>query len=374
MISIAADSQIPGIEESLLEYFAHDEFSLFYFQADRLIPEDLQGIDALLVRSTVQVNKKLCSLSELKYVGSATAGINHLDIRFLEDSNIAWSHAPGCNACSVSHYIMAAIGELIQQGIFNPRQTVGIVGYGNIGKKIYALLSALNIESYACDPFLPEPHLVSLDHVLDCDLITIHVPYSSAGAHPTKNLINFSHQSTLENKILLNTSRGGIISEELLLDIDNLIYVADVWMNEPTPNVKLIQKAFLSTPHIAGYSIEGKMNGSSVIAEQCSIFFGQLKEKKAATKSLIAWPHDQKQIVIDMHGHGFPISLFSGELDINKISQKFKAINASNLASSFKSMRSNHPTRHDFNCYSYEGMEELDEELRMDLFETIQKL
>ena len=102
---------------------------------------------------------------------------------------------------------MAAIGELIKDDLFNPSQSIGIIGYGNIGRRLYKILQSLNFKVYACDPFLPHSELVDLDSVLECDLITIHAPLSETGEHPTYNLINESHIKKVSNKILINTSR-----------------------------------------------------------------------------------------------------------------------------------------------------------------------
>ena len=120
MIKIASDSQIPNIEQNLTEFFA-DEYSLEYFASDELTSNCLKDVDAILVRSTIKVDKELCDRSSIKFVGSATAGINHLDIEYLDAQDISWSYAPGCNAFSVIHYVMAAFGELIQGGFFNVR-------------------------------------------------------------------------------------------------------------------------------------------------------------------------------------------------------------------------------------------------------------
>ena len=373
MIKIASDSQIPHIEQKLSEFFT-DEYSLKYFEFEQLTSNDLRDVDALLVRSLVHVNKELCNDSQIKFVGSATAGINHLDTQYLDCQNISWSHAPGCNASSVTHYVMAALGELIQEGLFNVRQSVGIIGYGNIGQMLYQLLSALNIQVYACDPFLKDNHLVNMEKILECDLITIHVPYSLEGAHPTSDLINQSHTSILKDKILINTSRGGIVSEELVAESQDLIYVADVWLDEPIPSITTVKKAFISTPHIAGYSIEGKLNGSTMIARECARAFNCLKESNLAKDDLIDWPHGLKNIVRDMHGYGFPVAVFKSELDLQGISDNFKSISPNKLADEFKSLRTNHPRRNDFNKYSYKNLIALDESINIDFFNAIQNL
>ena len=175
MINIAADSQIPEIENLLAEFF-DDDYSFKSFDSSIVSSSDFKNIDALLVRSTLFIDEGICADTRIRYVGSATAGINHLDINYLDTQNISWSHAPGCNAFSVIHYVMAAIGELIKDGLFNTIQSIGIVGYGNIGRRLYKILKALNFEVYACDPFLSHSELVNLDSILECDLITIHAP------------------------------------------------------------------------------------------------------------------------------------------------------------------------------------------------------
>ena len=373
MIKIAADSQIPSVEQKLSEFFA-DEFSLELFAFDELTSNDLRDIDALFVRSTTRVDKELCDQSSIKFIGSTTAGINHLNIEYLDAQNILWSFAPGCNASSVTHYVMSALAELIQEGLFSVRQTVGVIGYGNIGKKVYQLLSALNIKVFAYDPLLNDSHLVTMEEVLACDLITIHVPFTKQGAYPTSQLINQSHRSCLRDKILINTSRGGVVCEKLLSQSSDLIYVADVWVDEPTPSITAIKNSFIATPHIAGYSIEGKMNGTSVIALECAKAFNCLKENKSMDYQLMQWPHGLENIVRDMHAHGFPLAMFNSELDLHSLSNQFKDLSAHNLASGFKSLRINHPPRHDFDAYDYQNIADLDESINLDFFHRLHHL
>ena len=373
MISIVVDSKIQDFEKNL-KNFSQTQFSIRYFESDKLQQSDIKNADALIVRSNVNVNEELCGSSELKFVGSASAGTNHLDKEFLNKSNIAWFNSSGSNACSVSHYVMAAIGELIKDGLFNPRETVGIIGYGNVGKRIYQLLAALNIKVCACDPFLSDSHLISLDQIFDCDLITVHTPYSEDGKYPTKNLINALHQKKLKNKILINTSRGGIISEDMILDVDDLIYLSDVWSDEPNPSCEVIKNTFIATPHIAGYSIEAKSNSSFIIAKECVKFFGFFDNAYENKVNLKVWPFDIKKIVADLHAHGFPVSLFTEELNLQSISKEFKALDGGNMPANFKLMRLNHSARHDFNAYSYPDLSRLDDELNLEIFELFKKI
>jgi len=373
LIKIVADSQIPNIEGKLTEFFA-DEYLLEYFEYVELTSKYLRDVDALLVRSTIKVDKELCDHSPIKFVGSATAGIDHLDTKYMNDRDIAWGHAPGCNAASVTHYVMAAIGELIQEGLFNHKKSVGILGYGNIGKRLYQILSALNIPVYAHDPFLKYPFLVEIDKILACDLITIHVPYSTEGSHPTRELINISHAKDLKDKILINTSRGGVVSEALVMESQDLIYIADVWLNEPAPSPAVIQKAFIATPHIAGYSIEGKLNGASMIAMECAKVFKCIKESNSLESHSIEWPHGLENIVRDMHAFGFPLALFKSELDLRSISNTLKSISATNLHNGYTDLRVNHSPRHDFNTYSFKEIEDIDESINLAFFDSFKNL
>ena len=276
MINIAADFQIPEIK-SRLDDLLDTEYSLKFFDSSTVSAFDLKNIDALFVRSTLSVNRALCEGTGVSFIASATAGVNHLDIDFLESEHIAWSYAPGCNAYSVIHYVLAAIGELIKDKLLQHNQSIGILGYGNIGKRLYKILKALNFDVYACDPFISKPELVDLESLLECDLVTVHVPLTFHGSYPTINLLNESHIKKLSNKLIINTSRGEVVSEALVMQAKDLIYISDVWINEPSPSRELIQKSYIATPHIAGYSIEGKLNGAKIIAENCAKQFQCLK-------------------------------------------------------------------------------------------------
>jgi erythronate-4-phosphate dehydrogenase len=187
-------------------------------------------------------------------------------------------------------------------------------------------------------------------------------------------LINESHIHKVSNKILINTSRGEIISEAFLLKANSLIYISDVWVNEPNPSLEIIKKSYIATPHIAGYSIDGKLNGSTMIAKECARAFNCLQETSLSEDRLIDWPHGLKNIIRDMHGHGFPVAVFKSELDLQGLSDNFKHISSNQLADKFKSLRTNHLPRHDFNKYSYKNLVALDESINMDFFNAIQNL
>ena len=367
MINIAADFQIPEIR-SRLDDLLDTEYSLKFFDSSTVSAFDLKNIDALLIRSTLSVNRALCEGTGVSFIASATAGVNHLDIDFLESEHIAWSYAPGCNAYSVIHYVLAAIGELIKDKLFQQNQSIGVLGYGNIGKRLYKILKALNFDVYACDPFISKPELVDLESLLECDLLTVHAPLTFHGSYPTINLLNESHIKKLSNKLILNTSRGEVVSEALVMQAKDLIYISDVWINEPSPSPELIQKSYIATPHIAGYSIEGKLNGAKIIAENCAKQFQCLKTKANKAEKLPNWPYEINNITQDVHDMSFPMALFNSELDLKSISASLKALSIEEIERGFRSLRENHPPRHDFNSFSFKNITQLDKKLDTEFF------
>ena len=367
MINIAADFQIPEIK-SRLDDLLDTEYSLKFFDSSTVSAFDLKNIDALLVRSTLSVNRELCEGTGISFIASATAGVNHLDIDFLESEHIAWSYAPGCNAYSVIHYVLAAIGELIKDKLLQHNQSIGILGYGNIGKRLYKILKALNFDVYACDPFISKSELIDLESLLECDLVTVHVPLTFHGSYPTINLLNESHIKKLSNKLIINTSRGEVVSEALVMQAKDLIYISDVWINEPSPSRELIQKSYIATPHIAGYSIEGKLNGAKIIAENCAKQFQCLKTEANTAEKLPNWPYEINNITQDVHDMSFPMALFNSELDLKSISASLKALSIEEIERGFRSLRENHPPRHDFNSFSFKNITQLDKKLDIEFF------
>jgi erythronate-4-phosphate dehydrogenase len=147
-----------------------------------------------------------------------------------------------------------------------------------------------------------------------------------------------------------------------------------VWLNEPTPSPAVIQKAFIASPHIAGYSIEGKLNGTSMIAMECARFFKYIKETSSPENHSIEWPHGLENIVRDMHAFGFPLALFKSELDLRSISNALKNISVNELSNGFKDLRVNHSPRHDFNAYSFKEIVNLDESINLAFFNSLKNI
>ena len=238
----------------------------------------LEKADILLVRSVTQVNEALLSGSAIRFVGTATIGCDHIDLDYLEKQNITFASAPGSNATSTAEYVISALFILAErQGFKLTDKTVGIIGCGNVGSRVLKKLQGLDIPCRVYDPLRQEMTasqdeipFVSLKTVLTSDIITLHVPLTRGGAYPTEYMVDKTFLSQLsEQAILINTSRGNVIDEQALQarlnQSPNMTVVLDVWNNEPAINLQLLEQVALGTPHIAGYSIEGKVRGTEML-------------------------------------------------------------------------------------------------------------
>lgn len=236
----------------------------------------LRDADALIVRSVTKVNEALLEGSNVKFVGTCTIGTDHLDTAYLRQRGIAWASAPGCNAGGVVQYVLAALARL------RPRWRelrVGVVGAGGVGGRLIRTLQALGVECVAYDPLLPpEPHLTGLDQVLRCDVICLHTPLTRTGPYPTYHMIGDRElEAIAPGALLLNGGRGGAIDSAALkrrLAAAPLDLVLDVWEHEPEIDAELLRQVRLGSPHIAGYSFEGKVNGAAMVYEALAEFTG----------------------------------------------------------------------------------------------------
>ena len=240
-----------------------------------LKPEHLIDVDVLAIRSTTKITPELLAQANaLTTIATATAGTNHMDIEYLERQGLDWYAAGGCNAIAVAQYAVSAIMYADSLGEFDYRDIeVGIVGAGNVGSALSQMLDALNIGYVLCDPPIASTdprEFVSLERALQCDVISLHVPYVKAGPHPTGKLLAADQLSTLtEKQWLINACRGEVIDETALIALKKAgrgpQLVVDVWLNEPTINREYMSYARIATPHIAGHTDEGKIRGTQMV-------------------------------------------------------------------------------------------------------------
>ena len=250
-----------------------------------LCADDLIDIDALMIRSVTSVNASLLKkANRLKFVASATAGTDHIDLPLLAERGIFFTEAPGCNKVGVAEYVVSALMVLSQkQGFALTDRTVGIVGAGNVGTDLARCLSALQIPYLLCDPPKEKAGDTRAFHPLhtllcECDVITLHTPLIKEGKDATHHLIGTQELSALkEGSILINAARGAVVNNHALkeaLQASSLTAVLDVFEHEPEVDIELLALLEFATPHIAGYGLEGKARGTVMIFNSFCAFLG----------------------------------------------------------------------------------------------------
>ncbi len=241
-----------------------------------LTRERARDADVLVVRTETKVDRSLLEGSTVKFVGTATIGTDHVDLTYLASRGIAFASAPGCNSNAVKEYVTAALLELASRnGMTLAGRTIGVVGVGNVGSKIVRVAEALCMRVLQNDPPLArlaeKSKFVTLEEVLASDIVTLHVPLTRSGADATYHLMDRERLTRMKaHAIFINTSRGPITATDALKEAvreKGLRTVLDVWEHEPALDGGLLELSALATPHIAGYSLEGKVNATRMIRE-----------------------------------------------------------------------------------------------------------
>lgn len=239
-----------------------------------LSAEQLSDADVLLVRSITQVNQALLQDSQVQFVGTATIGTDHIDKTYLEDNDIGFANAPGCNADAVVEYVLSVIYQLAAKYQFDPKErSYGIIGVGNVGGRLQKRFEKLGFKVLLNDPPRAdsESGFADLDTLLEqADVLCLHTPLTLDGDHPTKHLLSTEQLQKLgENAIVINAGRGPVIDNTALLKAgqqrSDLLLALDVWEHEPAVNAELAARCEFVSPHIAGYSLDGKIRGTYML-------------------------------------------------------------------------------------------------------------
>ncbi|WP_240687707.1 4-phosphoerythronate dehydrogenase [Alkanindiges illinoisensis] len=267
-LKIIADENL-----ALTDYFFADLADIEYRAGRGIQASDVHHANALLVRSVTKVTPALLEGSAVEFVGSATIGTDHIDLTGLAVANIEVSHAPGCNAQAVAEYVVTAILTLQPEKIHAGRDfCLGIVGLGNVGSRLAMLAQRLGWRVIGTDPNVQLPDVENLNFaqvLAQSDAISIHVPLTRTGIHATYHLFNADTFAQMKpDCFLINSARGEVVSEQALLDDiakTRRLVVLDVFEHEPVISQNLLDHLALATPHIAGYSLEGKARGTQMI-------------------------------------------------------------------------------------------------------------
>lgn len=277
---IVADENIP-----LLEDFFAGFGEIRRVHGRSVDAEAVRDADVLLVRSITKVNRALLEGSNVRFVGTCTIGTDHLDLDYFAEAGIRWSSAPGCNARGVVDYVLGALVTLAElEGVELPTRTYGVVGAGQVGSRLIRVLRGLGWEVKVCDPVRQAAEggdYVSLDEIIEqCDVISLHTPLNKGGSHPTWHLLDAGRLARLKpGAWLINAARGPIVDnlalKDLLIERDDVQAVLDVWEHEPSVDGELADLCVLATPHIAGYSLDGRQRGTAQIYQAYCAFRGE---------------------------------------------------------------------------------------------------
>jgi erythronate-4-phosphate dehydrogenase len=280
VVEIIADDRIPFLK-GVLEPYAR----VSYVNGMDIVQSTVQQADALITRTRTCCNELLLHDSNVQFIASATIGFDHIDTSYCDSRSIAWTNAPGCNAASVQQYLASVLAHISTLGDYSLEgKTLGIIGAGHVGKKAEVLAQIFGMRVLLNDPPRAVAEgsdgFVSLEKLMaESDLITLHVPLSRAGDYPTyhligEDLIGLARQGSW----LINTSRGEVIEGSVLeygMSSGRLSgVVLDVWENEPFIDLGLLQRVNIATPHIAGYSIDGKVNATVQVVRSLASHFG----------------------------------------------------------------------------------------------------
>ena len=285
-MKIVVDDKIPYIQPALHELA--DEVVLK--AGSEIGPADVRDATILLVRTRTRCNRQLLEGSSVRLVVTATIGYDHLDTAWLDAAGIEWSNCPGCNATSVAQYVRNSLLVLQRErGLQLHGATVGIVGVGHVGTAVAQTLSAIGRRLLLNDPLREADGMAAPDGLawstLSClqaeaDIITFHTPLTTAGSHPTLHMADAAFFGALQRKpVIINAARGGVVDEAALLQamdegrVSNA--VIDTWEGEPAINSQLLRRAIIATPHIAGYSADGKANATRMTLERVCRFLGK---------------------------------------------------------------------------------------------------
>lgn len=343
-LRIVADRNIPFIKDALATIG-----QAVYLPGDAITPEVMRDTDILLTRTRTKCNSDLLDASPCSFIGTATIGTDHIDLDYCRAKGITVANAPGCNAPAVGQYVLAAIARNLKPGETFADKTLGIIGVGNVGSLVGRWARATGMKVLLNDP-PKEEHgdqdnsYVSLDEIAEkCDVITIHTPLTTGGKYPTFHLVGKDFLGKLKRRpLLINSARGPVTDTVALKQAftDGLIsaLAIDCWEGEPEIDMELLAMADTATPHIAGYSEEGKIRATSMVLDALAIHLRNHYEMDITSEELkSSLPFAQS----------VPEFVNPDELDydIDADTARLKNVPADLIPSTFESLRNNYPLR-----------------------------
>jgi len=378
-IKIIADDKIPFLE-GVFENVA----DIRYYPAKDIDKDKVRDADALIIRTRTHCNRELLKGSSVKFIASATIGYDHIDTAYCREKGIQWTNAPGCNAASVEQYVVSVLLNLaLTHGFDLKTKTLGVVGVGNVGSKVAGAAGILGMRVLLNDPPRAREEgstgFVTFDTIVaQSDIVTFHVPLNRGGEDNTFHLADERFFGRLNAGIyLINTSRGEVVDgNALALAIRNgRIQAAclDVWEHEPGISPELLDMVDLATPHIAGYSLDGKANGTTMSVRAVSAFFDLGLDNWSPGD--IPVPRESMSLVIDCTGMNeteILTEVYHASYDVKSDDEALRKD-----VSRFEYLRGNYPVRREPPAWSvrlinnpYDNLPGIFEQLGFSVLET----
>ena len=352
-MKIVADDKIPFLKGAL-----EPHAEMVYIPGKQISRDILMNADALLIRTRTKCTENLLKGTKIRFIGTATIGFDHIDTNYCNKSGISWTNAPGCNSSSVQQYIAAALLRISSEYRFRLKdKTLGIIGVGNVGSKVEKFARTLGMKVLLNDPPRArvdgKKNFLSLNTVLsESDIVTVHVPLNVAGADLTFHLFNEDCLNKIKKGAwFINSSRGEVTDTHSLKKVLNSGKpggaVLDVWENEPDIDPELMQQAFISTSHIAGYSTDGKANGTAMVVNSLSRHFNlplenwypeNLPVPASPSISIFCNGKSEEEIIREAVNHTYNIDEDNLRLRLSP--------------SDFEKLRENYPLRREFTSYT----------------------
>ena len=348
-MKIIADQNMPSVGQLFAQYG-----DVKLLPGRTITSADLIDAELLLVRSVTRVDRQLLEGTKVRFVGSATIGTDHIDLDYLAEAGIQFAHAPGCNAEAVVQYDLSVMAELMPQW---RNKKVGIVGCGNVGGRLYKRLCDMGVSCAVYDPLLKVGTIADigdLASVLACDIICLHTPLTIVGDYPSHHLFNAEVLASLKSDVLLiNAGRGAVIDNRALLEAFKGGFkgkvALDVWEAEPELDRNLMDYVAIATPHIAGYSLEGKIRGTEMVHQAFRRWAG-LADWQADLNASLRSSEAESVLQVDNINQAI-LHSYSVVADDQRM-RSAMADTAMPAAQSFDNLRRDYPVRREFGYYS----------------------
>ena len=334
---------------------------LVSIQGTQIVPADLKDANALLTRTVTRVDSNLLQDSPIAFVGTASAGTDHIDTRYLSERGIKLANAAGCNAGAVADYVLDAIYQCQRLESLISGATVGLVGYGAVGRHLAARLSMLGGKIKVYDPYVKSTEagvtLCALPEVLGCSIVSLHAALHKDQPHPSAQMIDNTAVSYISpDALFINAGRGGLVTEEALhrLADKGVTLVLDTWPDEPSVSQELLSRAAFATPHIAGYTRTAKSNATDFLIEPL--------ERALSLDSQFSTlePEDTKQVIVDLSRQSDSHGVMDAMKAVSRLARDDvdfrEAWKESPTPGNFETQRTQYRLRDQYSALTLEGM------------------